>query len=917
MTDRAHDPGDEAFIDLGFDATTTARIRTAVAASADPDGALARIAPVLAADESIVSDEDRLRKVAAIAGASRALSKTLAKNPHLLDGAAESDSVSLRVQAALVMIAGDDLAGHTGVREATGRFSSAIDQIVGGALETATEQVKDRHPLVDELGFAVIAMGKWGARELNYYSDIDLVFVHTPVEGQDSESRSAALAIAGRLVSSLSAPTLDGLALQIDADLRPEGAMGPLTRSLDGYRSYYARWGEAWELQALLKARPAAGDVDVGRRFREMADQIIWERGLDVDALRSIRLLKAQAEDAASSTDLKRSRGGIRDIEFTVQLLQLVHGRFDPDLRVLSTLDAIEALGDHDYIETHEAESLTDAYIFLRNVEHRIQLWDLRQTHQFPASLQARERIGRSLGFTADPAGNLVARLDEVKREVRELHERLYFRPVLDSLVGLPTARLDPTEAALRLEALGFSDVVAAATAFEELTAGLTRRSRVMHQALPLMLDWLSQSPDPDLGLSQLRLLLAHSPDHGALVTLLQNNPVAGERLCILLGTGKLLGDLIDRIPEFIPRLADDKQLLDVRDRHDATERLLGLLDSRPDTDAKIGTIRRFVRRRKLRIAARDVLGEAPMEATLGALSDSADAAITGALHILTPEDPGGFGVIAMGKWGGHELSYGSDVDLMYVFDDEHSRDRGLHLATGLRRVLSEPSRYGEAYELDADLRPEGRKGPMARSLDGFRRYYAEWSEPWELLALVRARPAAGDEDVLESFTAITEPVIWRDQLPDEVVRAIRSIKARVEAERIPPGEDADFHLKLGPGGLSDIEFLTQLLQLRHGGAVPELRVTGTFPALHRLREAEILSAAAYDSLHDSYLFCTRVRLRLHLQQGSVSNSLPTDPDSTARLAASLGFDRTAELREQYRRYTRRARRSFEQIFYE
>ena len=917
MTDRAHGPSDAAFVDLGFDETTTARIQTAIRASADPDGALVRIAPVLVADLSIVSDNDRLVKVAAIAGASRALSKTLAKNPHLLSGATKSDSVSLRVHAALVEIAGDDLAGRTGVREATGRFSSAIDEIVGEALEAVTEQVKERHRIVDELGFAVIAMGKWGARELNYYSDIDLVFVHEPVEGQDSESRSAAVAIASRLVSSLSSPTFDGPALQIDADLRPEGSMGPLTRSLDGYRSYYARWGEAWELQALLKARPAAGDVDVGQRFREMADQIIWDQGLDVDALRSIRLLKAQGENAASSTDLKRSRGGIRDIEVTVQLLQLVHGRFDSDLRVKSTLDAIEALGEHDYIETHEAESLTDAYIFLRNVEHRIQLWDLRQTHQLPASLEARERIGRSLGFTTDPAGSLIAHLDEVKRKVRELHERLYFRPILDSLVGLPTARLDPTEAALRLEALGFSDVVAAATAFEELTAGLTRRSRVMHQALPLMLDWLSQSPDPDLGLSQLRLLLAHSPDHGALVTLLQNNPVAGERLCLLLGTGKLLGDLIDRIPEFIPRLTDDSQLLDVRDRQDATERLLGLLDSRPDADAKVGTIRRFVRRRKLRIAARDVLGEAPMEATLGALSDSADAAITGALHILTQEDPNGFGVIAMGKWGGHELSYGSDVDLMYVFDDEHSRDRGLHLAIGLSRVLSEPSRYGEAYELDADLRPEGRKGPMARSLDGFRRYYAEWSEPWELLALVRARPAAGDEDVLESFTNITEPVIWREQLPDEIAREIRSIKARVEAERIPPGEDADFHLKLGPGGLSDIEFLTQLLQLKHGGAMPELRVTGTFPALHRLREAEILSAAAYDSLHDSYLFCTRVRLRLHLQQGSVSNSLPTDPDSTARLAASLGFERTSELREQYRRYTRRARRSFEQLFYE
>ena len=783
MTDRTDVPGDAAPIDLGFDAATTARILTAVNASADPDGSLARIVPVLAADSSIVSDHDRLRKVAAITGASRALSKTLATNPRLLNGATKADSVSLRVQGALVKIAGDDLAGRTGMREATGRFSTAIDEIVGEALEAATEHVEKRHPIVDELGFAVIAMGKWGAKELNYYSDVDLVFVHEPVEGHDSESRNGALAIASHLIASLSAPTFDGLALQVDADLRPEGSMGPLTRSLDGYRSYYARWGEAWELQALLKARPAAGDVDLGQRFREMADQIIWAQGLDFDALRSIRLLKAQAEDAASSADLKRSRGGIRDIEFTVQLLQLVHGRFDSDLRVLSTLDAIEALGEHDYIETHEAERLTEGYIFLRNLEHRIQLWDLRQTHQFPSSPEARERIGRSLGFTTDPAGNLVTRLDEVKQDVRDLHERLYFRPILDSLVGLPTARLDPTGAALRLEALGFKDVVvAAATAFEELTAGLTRRSRVMHQALPLMLDWLSQSSDPDLGLSQLRVLLAHSPDHGALVTLLQTNPVAGERLCILLGTGKLLGDLIDRIPEFIPRLADDSQLSDMRDRQDATERLLGLLDSRPDVEAKVGTIRRFVRRRKLRIAARDVLGEAPMEATLGALSDSADAAITGALHILTEDEPNGFGVIAMGKWGGHELSYGSDLDLMYVFDDEPTRDRALRVATGLSRVLSEPSRHGEAYDLDADLRPEGRKGPLARSLDGFRRYYADWSEPWELLALVRARPAAGDEDVLDAFTKITEPAIWRDQLTDEMVREIRSIKARVEA---------------------------------------------------------------------------------------------------------------------------------------
>lgn len=853
----------------------------------------------------------------AIAAGSRALSSALAKYPGLITGAGKDDSVSLRLRSALIDTAGNDFAGVTTMREATALYSSRIDQIVEDELAAAREAVADRHPAAGRLPFAVIAMGKWGAFELNYYSDIDLVFVHAPAPGMESESRAAALALASKLISSLSAPTFDGSALQVDADLRPEGTMGPLSRTIDSYESYYERWGEAWELQALLKARYVTGDQELGRRFRAMADRIIWEQGLDVDALRSIRLLKTQAEESAAPTDLKRSRGGIRDIEFTVQLLQLVHGRFDEDLRVTATLDAIEALGSHGYIEDDDATRLSDAYCFLRDVEHRVQLWDLQQTHSIPDGVEAKERLGRALGFEADPAGALEARVIEVKTQVRDLHERLYFRPILDSLVGLPSARLDPGDAAIRLEALGFHDVVAATTAFAELTAGLSRRSRVMLQTLPLMLDWLSQSPDPDLGLSQLRLLLAHTPDHGALVSLLQTNPVAGEHLCRLLGTGRLLGDLIDRIPEFIPRLADDDRLDEIRDAQAATARLVGLLDSRPDPEAKIGTIRRFVRRRKLRIAARDVLGEAPTEVTLRSLSDSADAAITGALHMLTDGDSRGFGIIAMGKWGGQELSYGSDLDLMYVFDDDAGRERALHLATDMGRVLSEPSRHGEAYELDAELRPEGRKGAMARSLEGFRRYYSEWVEPWELLALVKARPVAGGPGVLEAYETMLAAVIWQDSLPSSVVREIRAIKARVESERIPPGEDPDFHLKLGPGGLSDVEFVTQLLQLRHGGRVEGLRVPGTLTALRALRDQEIIVAADFNALIEAYLFCTRARLRLHLQRGQVSNSLPTNPDDTSRLAASLGFDRTGELREQYRRYTRRARRTFERLFYD
>jgi [glutamine synthetase] adenylyltransferase / [glutamine synthetase]-adenylyl-L-tyrosine phosphorylase len=843
------------------------------------------------------------------------LADALLRRPHLLHGPQAEDTISLRLQAILIEVALADVCGELDLVATTERLSDAIDILVADELTSVIDQVADRYPVAKDLGFAVIAMGKWGARELNYYSDIDLVFVHEAVDGQDADSRAAALNIASRLIATMSAPTFDGPTLNVDADLRPEGSMGPLSRSLDGYVGYYKRWSEAWELQALLKARHAAGDSDLGTRFRAMCDRIIWEEGLDVDALRSIRALKAQAEGGARAVDIKRSRGGIRDIEFAVQLLQLVHGRFDRELRVPSTIAAIEALSRHGYVEADEATRLSEAYRFLRNVEHLLQLRELKQTHTLPTSEDGRDWLGRALGFSTNPVEELDQRLAQVRESARDLHERLYFRPILEALVGLEDARLDPSAAAIRLEALGYRDVNAATRAVSDLTSGLSRRSRVMHQVLPLMLDWLSQSPDPDLGLAQLRLVMSHTRDHGALITLLQNNPVAGERLCKLLGTGKLLGDLIDRIPEFIPRLADDESIDDMRDREDATVRLIGVIDSRPDEEARIGTIRRFVRRRKLRIAARDVLGGAAPESTLHALSDSADAAVAAALHMICePEDR--LAIVAMGKWGGQELSYGSDIDLLYIHG-EAAAERGSQLAGALERVLALPDRHGDAYELDAGLRPEGKKGPLSRSLDSYRRYYKEWVEPWELLALVKARPAGGDGALLSAYFEILEPIVWRKSLPDSIVRGIRSIKARVESERIPAGEDADFHLKLGPGGLSDVEFLVQLLQLRHGGEISELRVTGTFPALRALRDAELLSSGDYNALHDAYLFCTRARLRLHLQSGHPSDSLPTNPEETARLAVSLGFKRSGELREQYRRVTRRARRTFESVFYE
>ncbi|HEX6145233.1 MAG TPA: bifunctional [glutamine synthetase] adenylyltransferase/[glutamine synthetase]-adenylyl-L-tyrosine phosphorylase, partial [Acidimicrobiia bacterium] len=815
----------------------------------DPIAALTRLLPIIEADARLVLGRPALDRACALAGGSRALSHTVARHPALLLGIAPQGSVPLRVRAALATIAADDLSGSIDMTTATALFSDAIDAIVADVLVRAREKVAERHPVVSELPFSVIAMGKWGARELNYSSDVDLMFVHDNLDGDETRCRPAAMALATAVKTGLSAPDGDGLGLRVDADLRPEGSMGPLTRSLDSYARYYSKWGEAWELQALLKTRPVTGDPVLGERFTEMVEQVIWEGGLDVDALRSIRRLKEQAEAGASPSDIKRSRGGIRDVEFSVQLLQLVHGRLDPGLRSLATLDALQALTDHGFVGEEDRALLSDAYGFLRNLEHRIQLWDLRQTHDLPDDMARRAQLGRSMGLGHDPARELERRLGEVRSVVRDVHERLYFRPILDALVGSPSARLGVEQAALRLEALGFLDVRAATRALEELTSGLSRRSQAMQQVLPLMLDWLSLSPDPDLGLAQLRMVLANTPDHAALVTLLQVNPLAGERLCRLLGTSRLLGDLIDRIPEFVPRLADDELLGQIRDREAETARLVGLLDSRPDPDAKIGTIRRMTRRRKLRIAARDILGEADTVATLRALTESADAAVAGALHVVTRGDPTGFCVVAMGKWGGGDLSYGSDLDLMYVFGDESQRDESLRIAADLARVLSEPSRHGEAYSLDADLRPEGRKGPLARSLESFRRYYEEWAEPWEMLALVKGRVAAGDPHLGSEWAEMMGEYLWRTDIPAGFLRSIREIKARVETERIPAGEDPDYHLKLGRGSLNDIEFLVQLLQLRHGAANPPLRVPGTLDALGLLAEHGLIEAGELRSL--------------------------------------------------------------------
>jgi [glutamine synthetase] adenylyltransferase / [glutamine synthetase]-adenylyl-L-tyrosine phosphorylase len=792
---------------------------------------------------------------------------------------------------------------------AVGRELAALAQVcVEGALTIVDPAVT----------MAIIGMGKLGGRELNYASDIDVLFVH---DGDAEAADRAARAVLG----TMSAPSEDGIVFRTDANLRPEGRQGPLSRTLASYVAYYDEWARNWEFQALIKARPVAGDRKLGEQFVAVAEPRVWPEKLDADAIREIRAMKERAEEITErqglgDRELKRGRGGIRDIEFAVQLLQLVHGREDDGVRSPTTLDALRELADGDYIERADAERLDRAYQFLRTVEHRLQLYDEQQTHLIPSDEPARVRLARVLGYRDSPERTALARFEaehrDHQRAVRSIHERLFFAPLLDTLAG--TGPLSTDAAEERLAAFGFTDVERTRAAVRELAAGLTRRSRVMRELLPVILGWLSETPDPDLGLLQLRRLTEGPARSASLAVTFRDHPGAAERTCHLLGASRVVGDAMRRHPEFVDALDDDDALATETDRAGLVADALDTLEWRGDQEQRREGLRRFKRRELLRIATRDLLGYARLEATERELTGLAEACLEAALTSLRPTLP--FAVIGMGRLGGGELSYASDIDVMFVYDGDSTADfdHAEHVASQLVQEIGATTAEGQTFRIDARLRPEGNQGPLARSLGGFHRYYEQWGLTWERQALTKARFVAGDAELGARFAALATEFTYEQRMTDDDVREVRRMKARIERERIPPGEDPQFHLKLGRGSLSDVEFTVQLLQLVHGGAHPDVRVSGTIDALERLRGRGLLDADDAGVLEEAYRFCELARNAHYLQTAKPSDALPTDRVELERLALLLGYVHRPHsmLRDDYRRVTRRARRVVERVFY-
>src|SRR4051794_14280422 len=713
---------------------------------------------------------------------------------------------------------------------------------IAADLATMTAEVFDAAVrLAPVEGLAVIGMGKLGGRELNYASDADVMLV---------ASDDADLVAVGR--GARQAIEIARKCFRVDLNLRPEGRNGALVRTVPSYEAYWERWAEPWEFQALLKARAVAGDRLVGDAFDGSASSNLWNRPFTAESIRQVRAMKVRAEEdvarrGLSDRELKLGSGGIRDVEFAIQLLQLVHGGADPELRTPTTLAALGELADAGYVDRHDAEQFGDAYRFLRTVEHRLQLHDEQQVHALPADEREIDRVARVLGYTgtvsASAADRFLQDLRGHQTTARAIHERLWFRPLLEDFAHEGERVLTEEAAGARLAAFGFTDAERTRQAVRELTRGLTRSSRLMQQLLPLLLDWLSASPDPDLGLLGLRNLASGPQRSMELATAFRDSPHVAQRLCRVLGTSRMLGQLVRRNPDMIAWLGDDA-MLQPRSRDELVEGTRAAVEWRSDDEERWNALKRFTDREGLRVASADILDTLELAAVGAALTDLAESALDAAVQVIEPSLP--FAVIALGRFGGGELSYASDLDLVFVYDGSTPDDFAAaeRVATTLLRTVG--GNRPHIYDVDADLRPEGKDGPLARSLEAYRGYYDQYAQPWERIAMVRARPVVGDPKVIERFQQVLDAFVWRDGLSDEERREIRRIKARVENERISSKEDAAYHLKLGRGSLSDVEFATQLLQLEHG-----IRGASTLAALDALLAADAIAADDHEILTD------------------------------------------------------------------
>lgn len=773
---------------------------------------------------------------------------------------------------------------------------------------------------------AVIALGKLGGSDLNFSSDIDLLYLFREErEGADAEHYTR---LTTALTQSLAERTDSGFCFRVDLNLRPLGRGGPQVLSLAQALKYYDTQGRTWERSALLKARFIAGDEALGNEFLEAIAPFVWKRQTSRHAstvVASLQEMKGQIDlrGKASTQDVKLGPGGIREIEFFTNALQLLEGGKNPLVRERVTLKALRRLEQAGQLPAPDAEALEEAYLFLRRVENRLQMLEERQTQDLPADEPALHRLARGLGF-----GESAAFLTELERH------RAFVRQAFKELLGQLTTEQLPDEPLLalaldldapltaRVNALadrGFHAPDAALRAIERISKVSPAPFVLGPSGMALeALRWLAEllrTPDPDQALMHLADFLAELPEPAGYVALLERHPLARRRLLNVFGQSDFLARTLIRHPGLLDALVQPESQSALKPFETIRQELAQRVTRDAHAEERLTSLRRYKNEEVLRIGLFDIADELSVPQVAEQLTSLADSVLDEVLFLAESEVRERYGsprhgravegllVIGMGKLGGHELGYHSDLDLTFVYsgDGQAETTGGTHgkishheyfakVAQGLLAMLQESGREGFLYRVDARLRPSGSKGTLVVSEAAFFDHHDRRAQLWERQALIKARGIAGDQSIFKRLEAqVLGPLVYDRALPPDAAVEIDRLRRRMESEL---GKETveGLDTKVGTGGLVDVEFATQYLQLKFGRTTPAVRTSNTLAAIEALRNAGHLSEAAADTLRDGYLFHRRVENRLRLVHGYSLARLPTRGRALALFARRLRY---------------------------
>lgn len=816
-----------------------------------------------------------------------------------------------------------------------------------------------------EADFVILGMGKFGGRELNFSSDIDLIFLYRSDNGETSgingnnnkiSLHEYFIRLGKIIVKAMNEVTKDGFVFRVDMDLRPEGQSGDLACSLRSAEIYYESWGQTWERSAMLKAKPVAGSISLGEEFLKTIKPFMYRKFLDFTAIEEIRAMKNKidasiARDDQLLTNLKLGTGGIREIEFFIQALQLINAGKIKSLRERNSLSALKKLQAAGLISDDEENKLGEAYTFLRSVEHRIQIFQERQTHTLPSDKGELEKLAKRVGYRDDPLEEFMRDHKRHTKNVKEIYSSLFHEAadkleeekspeVIELLEGL----LSDEEAMEKLLAFGFKDALSALKNLSILWNGppfahFTEKNRaVLRRVAPLIFEEIVASPEPDMALNSFEKFISAVGARASFYSLLAENHHVIKFLVGLFGTSSFLSKILLSHPETLDSFVSPGASSPFKTKDEIRDELMAIVTPDKHFEDKLDLMRRFRNVEMLRIGMNDIYGEIDLKEVSTQLSALADASLELASLIALEKMKEKYGipiadrgnkdieakmvVVGMGKLGGEEMAYSSDLDIIFIYNangetsGEYREEKNLKIISNqdffarvgqqIISILTIPTREGYLFKVDMRLRPSGSSGTLVASLGSFTDYHNKSSQIWERQALTRARVTNGDEEFGPKVLSVIEDAVYKKGASAEVGAEIARVRTRMEIELAKEG-DGIYNVKTGRGGLIDIEFLVQFLLLKHGATRAEIRTPNTLLALERLKDTEILSTKEYSTLSETYVFLRTIENGLRIVHDQSVNRLDTNSKDFKMLARRLNFD-SADLLSEYKLRTSKTR---------